>query len=69
MEIYVFNAFLGKEMVTTKGKIKITSDTISVDINERLQMSTTLYFDKKKNRFLNKIVIIPNFKRLAKALL
>jgi hypothetical protein len=56
---------LGKDMVSTKRKIRMGSSVTSANINEVLQMKTTLYFDKKKNRFLNKIVIPPQLNQFA----
>ena len=45
----------GKDTVKTKRHIRINQSSCTVEINETLKMHTTLYFDKKKKRFLNKI--------------
>ena len=43
-------------MAETSKKIRISPNSLSVKIDETLKITTVLYFDKKKNRFLNKIV-------------
>ena len=45
----------GKDTVRTHRKIRLNQNSCQIDINERLKMNTTLYFDKRKKRFLNKI--------------
>ena len=45
----------GKDTVKTRRHIRLNQTSCTVEVNETLKMHTTLYFDKKKKRFLNKI--------------